>query len=272
MQGQSRPRSNLDHDRYLRTQDQLMRLKSHLPEDRVEVLAQEVISRLADRRAHDPIDHPSHDQVEHLCHALLSTDDSDGLRYIEEARAAGASLEAAYLRYLTAAARMLGQWWDEDLVSFAEVSLGTNRMYAIMRALRSCADNRPLARAGAPAAIFASVPGETHTLGVRMAADLFANDGWSIDLKLGQTHEELLSDIAASSRLVVGLSVAGLHSIHALSRLVVALRIARPELKIFVGGYATDFARHAIELLDVDAMASDIKPAKLFLRKLWASL
>ena len=91
---------------------------------------------------------------------------------------------------------MLGTWWEEDRVSFVEVTVGTSRMYAIMRALRR---QMPLAsHIHSKSAIFASVPGETHVLGVRMAADLLRKEGWDIELKIGRTHEELVVEMTNS--------------------------------------------------------------------------
>ena len=40
-----------------------------------------------------------------------------------------------YLEYLALAARKLGKWWEEDRVSFLDVTLGTGRIYAIIRAV-----------------------------------------------------------------------------------------------------------------------------------------
>jgi methanogenic corrinoid protein MtbC1 len=57
--------------------------------------------------------------------------------------------------------------------------------------------------------IFASVPGDQHTLGIRMAADLFRNDGWEIVLKIGLSQDELIADIRKRPRCIVGLSIGG---------------------------------------------------------------
>lgn len=266
-----------DAEAYDRSRSQLLKLKSGLPREGFESLAKEVIKRVAEREVANPIESPSRDQVEHLCHALLCDEEKAGARFVEDAQLAGASFESVHLDYLAEAARLLGEWWDDDLVSFAEVTLGTSRMYGIMRAVRPSPAVRHKSEVSTyteeqPSACFASVPGETHTLGLRMAAELFEDDGWNIDLKIGSTHNELVDEIRRSGRRLVGLSVAGLHSISALSQLVLALRIENPELRIFVGGNGIECDRKSIALLGVDAMASDIRSAKHFMRKLWASL
>lgn len=270
MRNQGRPQSPLDIELYTQSQSQLRQFKSQLPPASVESLAREVLSWLAERGQEVPIEAPSADQIEHLCHALLSEDDTAGAIFIQEARAAGASVDAVYLKYLAGAARMLGQWWAEDLASFSEVTLGTSRMYAIMRAIRQ---QLPIPKAAATkSAIFASVPGETHTLGVRMAADLFRRDGWQIDLKIAETHDALVRDIAQSDTQLVGISAGGAHSLEALSRLIIALRIRKPTALVFVSGHIFEEAKDAVTLIGVDGMASDMDTAKELMASLWSTL
>lgn len=270
MRGEDPRQNSLDAELYARSQKQLLAFKSQLPAASVEGLAREVIRRLSEREAESSVEAPSENQIEHLCHALLSEDANAGAAFIQDARTVGASIEAVYLKYLAGAARMLGMWWDEDFVSFAEVTLGTSRMYAIMRALRY--EIRVPTVAGPPTAIFASVPGETHTLGVRMAADLFRMDGWKIDLKIAESHDALVTSIVESETRLIGLSAGGAHSLQALSQLIIALRIRVPTARVFVSGQAIEEAASAIELIDVDGVADDIDTAKELMGSLWQTL
>lgn len=266
MQDKGHMRRPLDEDAFMRSQGQLRQLKDSLPPSSVDGLAREVIRRLAEQHTGPGPDGDADDAIERLCLALLSEDDRAGLRFVQELFDAGASLEDVYLRYLAEAARMLGVWWDESRASFAEVTLGTSRMYAILAALRHERINR---QAAERYAVFVSVPGDTHTLGVRMAADLFRAEGWQVDLKIGLDHDDLVAEIRRSGAPVVGVSAAGQHALPALTRLVVALRVVRPEASLFVGGHIVEDAREPLSLLDVDGMANDIPTAKSLMRGLW---
>ncbi|MDZ7709375.1 MAG: cobalamin B12-binding domain-containing protein [Roseovarius sp.] len=82
--------------------------------------------------------------------------------------------------------------------------------------------------------IFASVPGEQHTLGIRMAADLFRGDGWEIALRVGLSEDELIAGISRQPRCIVGLSVGGRHSLDGLTALVKALHRHCPHVAIVV--------------------------------------
>jgi methanogenic corrinoid protein MtbC1 len=260
----------LDLELYTKAQRQIREFKSQLPANSVEDLAREVIRRMVERDAAMALEAPSGNQIEALCHLLLSEDDEAGAAFINSVRTAGASIDEVYLQYLARAARMLGEWWDKNQVSFTQVTLGTSRMYAIMRVLRhqfpivTAADDR--------SAVFASVPGEKHILGVRMAADLFRKDGWEIDLKFAESHDALVSDIVRSDARLIGISAGGVHSLQALSRLVIALQIQQPAAALFVSGQAVEEAAEAISLIGVDGMASDIDTAKVLMDRLWTDL
>lgn len=232
-------------------------------------LAREVLRRIEARgvKTRTSIADPSAEDIDNLCYALISDDDQEGTNFIEALRADGASLETLYLSYLAAAARTLGKWWNEDDASFAEVALGTSRIYGIIRGLSH------ILTTGNPSefrtAVFASAPGETHTFGVRMAADLFRKEGWEIDLKVGLHHNQLVDEIESANPKVIGISCAGAHAIDALAHLVVALRITCPGSAIVLSGQIVNEAREMIDLMGADAVVTSVPEAKSIMSGLW---
>ena len=111
--------------------------------------------------------------------------------FIERARAQGASVETVNLAYLAEAAGKMGVWWEEDEVSFVDVTFGTGQIYAITRGLKTlfCV---PLANLTQPQAFFAAVPGEDHFLGVSMAADLFRKHSWDVEFRGDLDHDAIV--------------------------------------------------------------------------------
>lgn len=267
MRNQNGSGNGFDLGKYVESQTKLRQLKSRLPDQSVETLAREVIRRLADRRMESPTTPPAKEDIALLCLALLSEDDHAGAEFIQNLRVEGTSIEAAYLVYLAGAARMLGEWWEEDRVTFVEVTLGTSRMYAIMRALR---DQFPMKhRSSDRSAVFVSVPGETHVLGVRMAADLFRKEGWEIDLLIDKSHDELVETISQSDAIIIGISAGGEHAVEPLSKLIIALRISNPKARIFISGNIVDDAREAIDLMGADGVVTDVEDAKRIMKAAW---
>lgn len=259
----------LELETYEQSQHNLRRLKENLPQELVTSLANEVLLRISERgRQFEHVPHePSPQELEALCKALISDDETAAADIIVSVRAKGAPAEAIYLKHLAAAARLLGEWWSESRVSFVEVTIGTSRMFAIMRGMKHLFV--PNSLSPDKSAIFASVPGETHTLGVRMAADFFRKDGWEITLLLGLDHDALVNEIKNSGDRIVGLSVGGSHSIDALSRLVVAIHICCPHTPIIVSGQDVESIMPLLSLMGVDGIASDIDEARQKMTELW---
>jgi MerR family transcriptional regulator, light-induced transcriptional regulator len=130
-----------------------------------------------------------------------------------------------------------------------------------MRALRAeaLADQAPqdIGRS----AMFATVPGEDHGIGITVAADLFREAGWDIDLHVGANMSALVARIEATTPSIIGLSVTTNRHLDALVRLVVAARLIMPHAIIGVApGAGVDPADlHA--LVDIDLVFGDARSA-----------
>lgn len=232
-------------------------------------LAHEVVRRIAYRERDAGIrpHAPCAEEVEELCMALLSNDGATSAEAIISALAKDTTREVIYLKYLAAAARMLGDWWTEDRVSFPEVTAATGRIFELLRKITIAADPSPSTQD--LTVVFASVPGEHHTLGIRMAADLFRDDGWEIALKIGLSEEELVAEIKTLPRCIVGLSIGGRHSLDRLSGLVEALHKQCPQTAIVVSGQDIEDLRPRLAAMGLDGVAGEINEAKEHISALW---
>lgn len=269
----SRPTSQSDDfcpDDYEEATGRATDLFSALPPDAVQSLAKEVLSRLAARDRKPGQSHaarPAQDTIAELCRSLVAPDPNAAARIAQDVLAAGATVEDLYLHYLAPAARMLGQWWTEDDLSFMQVTTATARIFATLRALDG--HDRPAVPRPCREALFAAVPGETHTLGVRMAADLFRRKGWDITLELGLPHDALVDRITDARPALVGLSAAGAHAAPALARLIVALRTTVPAPVIAVSGQIVHEAGEIVRATAPDAIIADVDEAERVFSLLW---
>lgn len=259
----------LSPELYARTSADVHNLQSKLSGPAVISLAQEVLSRVAARS--NTINLPglraSVEEIEELSHALISAESDAGLQFIRDLRADGTAIDVLYLSYLAGAARRLGEWWETDRVSFIDVNIGTTRIYAIMRALGHGA-SVPVP-APRRLACFASVPGETHILGVSMATDLFREQGWEITLLTGLSHDDLVKQICGSGVRIVGLSSGGVHSSEALARLIVALHIQCPTARIVVSGHVVEEANEIVSVMGADSTATTVPEALDAFELIW---
>jgi methanogenic corrinoid protein MtbC1 len=232
-----------------------------LPEKALNVLAQEVVGRVA-RKLVVPVlpdFGPDAGDIDRLCDALLSEDTNAAATFIENLRMKGSSYETVCLAYLAAAARRLGQRWDDDEITFYRVSVGAGRIYAILRVLR-LARTVPVPDM-VRAATFASVPGETHTLGITMATDLARDRGWDIELFLGLSHDALVEQLEQRQPALICFSASGKRSLPALTRLIVALRISNPHSHILLCGQISDTQLSLVGMTGADAVAHDFEEA-----------
>lgn len=241
--------------------------------DAVEALADDIVRHLS-RAARQGVrfENPviREESVAAFCDALIQPDPDAALAFVEALRAEGMTRQGVYLGYIGAAARMLGERWDASLLSFVDVTIGTGHLYALMRALRAESREHGSANDTRRYALFATVPGETHGIGITVAADLFREAGWEIDLQLGTEQESLLARVERSRPQIIGLSLSTNYRLEDLARLVVALRFAAPQSIIGVAPGAELDDRTVTDVVDIDLLFHDPRVAVRELDRLLA--
>ncbi|TNF63743.1 MAG: cobalamin B12-binding domain-containing protein [Rhodobacteraceae bacterium] len=220
-------------------------------------LAREVLGHLAGRG--EKTWAAPRSEILTLCRALQAPQPYMAERFVAGLLEAGVPLERVYRQYLAEAARELGQQWDRSKISFSEVGLATARIHVILDSLRT---RFPPAASGNPRRLaFAAVPGETHTLGVEMATDLFRREGWDVVHLVGLGHDAILEELEDVDIVLLGLSIASRGARAALARLVVALRVRRPDLRVVVSGKLALDDPSLMHGLGVDAVIEDVPQA-----------
>lgn len=246
-----------------RTAGILDRSRRQLPPEAMIGFAREIVTRVAEvvaLRAQDDGVQIDADRIAEFCDLLLQPDQPrTALGYIVRRRDAGASLRDVYLGYIGQSAALLGERWENDELTPLQVTIGAGTLYALMRALRRDGAQGPV---GDPrrAALFATVPGEQHGLGITVAADLFRDAGWEIDLQLGLGHAALVDRARRARPDIVGLSLSGADRLADLARLVVALRLVVPGALLGVAPGSLS-AEDVDAVVDVDVIFGDAPSA-----------
>ena len=200
-------------------------------------LADQVVNKLADRLHPDAVPGAIvHVDTDDLVRCLLAGDETAAREMVLETHRADASLRPAYFHSLAPALRQMGDMWDNDEVSFLQVSMAAGWILAIMRAMRRELRFRvPSPRAG-HVALFANDPGEDHVIGVTMAADLFREQGWQIDMCAWSSTEQLVELAKRGDYPVIALSVGRRIEPAPLAALVTALRATTPGVRVLIAG------------------------------------
>jgi methanogenic corrinoid protein MtbC1 len=257
-----------DRSAYTRADRQFRLAGKRLPPESVESLAREVVRRLAFRMPHkiDRSAQPSKEEIQRLCAALLSPDEGAADAFILEVRRDGVAVDVIYLCYVAGAARRLGEMWDKDEISFLEATLACGKLYRIIRGLRHVIAPGITGDRDEWPAMFALVPGETHTLGIEIATDIFRREGWDVDMSVGRTHDELIAQSEKRSYQAIVLIANSDGMLEPLARLVLALRISQPLAHIVVAGNILDHYPDIGDIVGAEAVIKEIETAISTLR------
>jgi len=255
--------SAFDRSEYARADQHFRLVNDNLPQEAVGQLAREVVRRLAFRMPHavskDSV--PKATELDALCAALLSSDDRAGDKFILEARKDGVEIDVIYLGFVAGAARRLGEMWDADEISFIQVTLACGKLYRIIRGLRHIVAPSITQDRDELPAMFALVPGETHTLGIEIATDVFRRSGWDVDMLVGLDHDMLVDQSDRRNYRAIVLIANSDGMIEAMARLVLALRISHPLSHIAVAGNILDHYPDLMSIVGADAVLKEIETA-----------
>ena len=265
--------ATIDVETFARTALRFAAKRRALAPDAVESLTGDIVKRLVQLSpvpAEPEKNAIADDSLTAFCEALVQPQADAALQFVEARRAEGMTRHDVYLGYIAAAAGRLGTDWDANRVSLSEVTVGTGHLYALMRSLRAEGAEVSPAFDIRKCAMFAAVPGENHSIGITIAANLFREAGWEIDLQVATDHDGLMARVERTQPRVIGLSLSTEARLHALARLVVALRLTLPRAIIGVAPAATLDERKLDSILDVDLLFRDADVARADLERLIA--
>ncbi|HXR60509.1 MAG TPA: cobalamin-dependent protein [Solirubrobacterales bacterium] len=198
--------------------------------------------------------------------ALRAADAAGAYKIASQALAQGMPLAAIYEEVVTPAMYELGRLWERGAISVADEHLATALTHRVLAALRSPAFVEPVFEEGSegPRAMLATVQGEHHALGLRMAADLLEDAGYeTIYLGADVPTEALLRAIEALSPNLVGLSATMPESRARLEALVTQIRDEHPRLPLLLGGQASASPRigEGTAVEDLQSLEDWVRPS-----------
>lgn len=205
----------------------------------------------------------SHEDRELLCQQFLFGGVWGGAIAVKNLMSNGLSFRDLCLNVVAPVSKRFDDLWREDRASFLDVSIATMRIENILRDLGH--PEKIFVKRTHRKAIFASMPRDEHTIGIRMATYLQRSKGWDIQLLRNLSYTNLLLRIEHSSTEILGLSIGSSSEIHSLYNLVRTLRTARPRLKILVSGSLVVREERTFEFLGADGYAASFEEAETIL-------
>ena len=233
------------------------------PEDGVAALAQSALNRLG--RIDRPLPDNFPDAIAREADIPAFTDalirgDLDTARH-ERLRLAkdGASYERIADTLIAGAARNLGLRWEKNRLSFVQVTLGISELLRINAELRR--QTRGLFLSEGSLALFATLQGQAHTLGIVLAAEAFRQHGWDVEMILDSSIEEIFAEAQESRPVLIGLTAGRDDRLSDVSTLLARLKTLRPAPKTILGGHAVADTGILAHIRDVDEVVMSIEDA-----------
>ncbi len=164
---------------------------------------------------------------------VLESEPAEIVNHVEALRDRGVRLEQIFLDLLAPVARKLGELWDEDRCSFADVTLGLSRLHQVLHELGR-RDGGAVRRTGTRRAYFAPVPGEQHTFGLSMLEEFFLHAGWETASDHTASTATILQTAATQNLDIIGFSISCKERLDILSDLIKRTRKASRNRDVFV--------------------------------------
>jgi methylmalonyl-CoA mutase cobalamin-binding subunit len=197
-------------------------------------LAQDALSRLIAERGHGGAV-TKHEHLDHFMRLLIRDTVFDPAVVLAEMAARRLDPAAIASHYVPEAARLLGERWLSDQISFVDVTVGTERLHAVVRRVDEAMDEAMPATG--PSALILVAEAEQHTLGAFVLAFHLRTAGFSATVRVAPGAAEL-SQLMAAKRFDLALVSLGcstaLESGVALVRSL--RRFSERDMMIYVGG------------------------------------
>ena len=156
----------------------------------------------------------------------------------------GRPLSEVYLDGIAPGARLLGEWWTADTISFVDCTIAMSRLHRLMY---DCSAEFLAAGSAQPngfSVLLMTEPGSQHSLGIFMLSEFFKQAGWHVTLAapphLGDFRRYFQSDWFDA----VGLSLSSDRYLDDMAKLLPELMAesVNSRLQVFVGGPMSELA------------------------------
>ncbi len=237
-----------------------------------EIIPRLLLAHTLDRGSID-LPGPSHEtptaaEIDEFARLLLRHDAKDCLAYTQELSSRGVHTEDLMLGLLAPAARMLGEFWKEDICDFTEVTIALSRLQQILRELNPLVDaNRDEKEASGMLAhqmprrlaFLVAAPGEQHSFGLSVVEEFFRRENWDVWGGVALASKKIVEVVRCNHFDLIGFSLSCEHFLDDLAWTIRAVRKAsrNPDISVMVGGQL--FVEHPefVTRVGADATAVD---------------
>ena len=208
-----------------------------------------------------------------LALALLDGQSNDAFQILETLYSNQTTVASIYQNYVTKAMQEIGRSWEEDEITVADEHLATSTCDFVLAKFHSVVYKKPLT-ASSKNAMFFSVEKEQHSLGMKMAAQIFEQQGWNV--RFMGANLPLNYAVEAAERFspdVIGISLTIIHHLDQLKEYVDALEAINSHPQIIVGSrllssydllkYASSKTKMISDFEELQTWMTDLEEGKM---------
>ena len=199
---------------------------------------------------------------------ILNGHYADSVDFVQTKLAGGISFRSICLGLFTTVARILGERWAADEISFVDVTRGLGKLHALVHEFADH-NKKPDEISSGNRIIFANGPLEQHAFGLLLISEVFRMEGWQVtggpSLVVGDELNRIIHD---SWFDVIGLSASTEAGAFDLEEAIKTIRKAssNPAVAVLVGGHGFSEHPEISNSIGADGVADDADEA---LRKAW---
>ena len=219
-----------------------------------------LVHRVADKSYDEPLRRPIEKDVSEFSRLLAQESLEQAKHFVRALISQGISVETIFMDVFAPAARQIGKHWEDDRLTFTEVTIALSRLQCLVRELGVTSDPFTGQWKHDRIVALSPAPGEQHILGILLVEELLRRAGWEV---LCETSTTIVELVRTSTVAVVGFTASDAKRIDALTDLIRKVRAAsrNPKLFVMVGGPCFANNRELVKRVGADATAADAREA-----------
>jgi methanogenic corrinoid protein MtbC1 len=196
-------------------------------------------------------------KLDRLCNAVMEQN-GECSAILKAMLEAGISIKEVFEVYIPDVARLLGDYWVNNKLSFVEVTLATSRLQTLARDFERLYIGSINSGAHGPEILLIAPKGEQHTFGAQMASRKFRRLGASPYLSINHDKNEIKKILNKHKFKLVGLSVSNYKLCDHQSELLATIAmIKKLKIPIVAGGSLVQSSANFLKNLNVDLITDD---------------
>ena len=178
------------------------------------------------------------EEINRITQLLLSTEDGAFELAITVLKTHGVSINYIVLDLIPTIARRLGKQWEDDTLSFAEVSIGVNRLERVIHKLDYLFQVTQLEKRGDHSILISVFPESQHSLGTLILSNYFIHSGWRVYRQENSSLKSISRELESNKHDAIAISISCDEQLERLPNTISVLRekSKNPKIIVLIGG------------------------------------